>query len=109
MDSSAALTYLLLAIRYSGPLAAGDHAPFFVDLGRVGRGQIIEKLFGRFGVFGFGADKARKAGRRRNRFRQRADHFDARLGDDLADEGEADIDLTIGEHFHRTRAALSEL
>jgi hypothetical protein len=36
-------------------------------------------------------------------------NFDAGLGDDLADEGQADIDVTLGEQGHCTAAALGRL
>ena len=46
--------------------------------------------------------------RSRNVSGQRPDDFDPGLGNDFADEGQADIDLAFGEEFHRASAPLSD-
>ena len=54
------------------------------------------------------ADKPNQPGRSCDRFRQRADRFDSRLGDDLADECHSEFGLAVGKHLHRARATLCE-
>src|ERR1041385_13731 len=92
-----------------GQLSSGDHSPFFVNFGRLRRVKIIQKLLRGLWIFRMSADEADQCRRRRDRFRQWSYNFDSRLCDDLTHEGQADIDLAIGEHLHRTGGSLCQV